>query len=389
MRLFLALAALLFAFCSPGAAQTSDWSIGALEGDARGFVMGAWKPLHAGEPLARNHVVETLGRLRVASGGDLLDFAPGSKLQLEGESYALVRLIQGAVEATVEAKPGRPFMVMTTFAQVATSGAAFSVVTQAYGATVVVRDGSVSVTDLTDRTTVEVKQGETLHLRAGRGAAPVATGVPISATPADLKAAAPAPAPVDPELANKILSLDHLSTGAIRPLTKAEAQMTDDAVEKLRQEKRKLNLAKPDPRAVAAVQAIERELLTGFQYEPEPWEDNFRWTEVEDGEVKLKPLWKVFARLEAPEAYEFWLLVCTSCLLLGLLATAITAKSGFGVLGSTTLVALGFALAILARDLWFRGGANVGIEPYLTLCMMLATMTAFLLGGVSVRHRFA
>jgi len=379
-RLFLAV---LLACGLNGAARAAEWSLSALEGDARSFVNGEWTALRAGDAIARDHLVESRGRLHVTQGGDTLDVAPGAKLRLEGETYRLVRLFEGSLGVTVEPDKARPFLLMTTFAQITTEGAGFDVTAEPFGATVAVREGVVEVTDLTNRALVDVKQGEILHLRAGRTNAPALAAAGNSAT----APTAPKPAPT-PEALTKISALDHLSTGAIRPAARGDARLADEALERLRDEKRKANLGKADPRTFAVAAAITRELLEGVKYEPEPWDDSFQWTEVENGELRLKPLWKIFAHLAAPESYEFWFLTFTLCLLLGALATTITEKSGFGVFGSTMLVILAFALAILVRDLLFRHGANISIEPYMTVGMMIAAMPALLLGGVAVRHRF-
>jgi uncharacterized membrane protein YeaQ/YmgE (transglycosylase-associated protein family) len=367
------------------AALAVDWSLTALDGEARSFGLGEWTALRVGDAIARDGVVETHGRLLATRGGDALDFAPGAKLRLEGETYVLVRLFEGSLAATVEPDKARPFMVMTTFAQITTEGAAFGVTAEPFGATVAVREGAVEVTDLTTHATVEVKQGQVLHLRAGRAGGLAASGYPALAATGDALADARAAPP--PEVLTKILALDHLSTGAIRPAARGDERLAEEALQRLRDEKRKAGLGKADPRTFAIAAAITRELLTGFEYEPEPWDDSFQWTTVENGEVRLKPLWKIFLHLEAPESYEFWLLAFMVCLLLGALAKAITDKSGFGVFGSTVLVMLAFALAILVRDLFFRNGANLSVEPYLTVVMMLTAMTAFLLGGVATARR--
>ena len=158
--------AVLLIFGLNGAARAAEWSLVALDGDARSFVYGEWKALRLSDAVARDHDVESQGRLSVTRDGDALDFAPGSKLRLEGETYVLVRLFEGSLDATIKPNKARPFLLMTTFAQVTTEGATFDVTTEPFGAVVAVREGEVEVTDLTTRVRVEVKQGQFLHLRA-------------------------------------------------------------------------------------------------------------------------------------------------------------------------------------------------------------------------------
>ena len=203
----------------------------------------------------------------------------------------------------------------------------------------------------------------------------------VSAPSGALAEATPAP-----ELSTKIVALDQLSTGAIRPVSKGDSRSDDETLARLRDEKRKASAGKADARTFAVAAAITRELFEDFQYEPEPWDNGFQWTQVENGERRLKPLWRIFSQVEAPEAYEFWSMVFVVSLLLGAFSTTITEKSGFGVTGSTMLVILAFALAILVRDLFLRNAANIAIEPYLTVGMMIAGMTVVLLGGVAARR---
>src|SRR5437763_11606466 len=115
----------------------------------------------------------------------------------------------------------------------------------------------------------------------------------------------------------------------------------------MHEEQKSATLGKADPRAVAAAARSTRELFSDFDVEVEPWDDSFQWTEVENGEVRLKPIWRIMLALGGAQSMEFWFLAFVTCLFLGSVASAIMEKSGFGLGGSTLLVMLAFATALL------------------------------------------
>ena len=75
------------------------------------------------------------------------------------------------------------------------------------------------------------------------------------------------------------------------------------------------------------------------------------------------------------------------CLFLGAISNAIMEKSGFGLAGGTLMVMAAFATALLIRDAFFRAGANLALEPFLSIGMMLCAMTLLLLSGVFAKLR--
>src|SRR5437763_9326869 len=155
----------------------------------------------------------------------------------------------------------------------------------------------------------------------------------------------------------------------------------------MHEEQKSATLGKADPRAVAAAARSTRELFSDFDVEVEPWDDSFQWTEIENGELRLKPLWRILLTLGGAEYLEFWFLAFVACLFLGAISSAIMERAGFGVFGSMLLVAFAFAFAILIRDVFFRAGANVAIEPFLSIGMMLGLMTTTLLSGAFAKQR--
>jgi hypothetical protein len=62
------------------------------------------------------------------------------------------------------------------------------------------------------------------------------------------------------------------------------------------------------------------------------------------------------------------------CLILGGVTNAVLQETGFGSLFNALLVMTAFAAAILVRDVFFRAGDNLALEPYLSMGMMLAAL---------------
>ncbi len=132
---------------------------------------------------------------------------------------------------------------------------------------------------------------------------------------------------------------------------------------------------------------IESDLLQGIDVDSEPLDDNFQWTEVEDGKVRLKPLWRIIVGLSGGEAYEFWALSIVVCTLLGALTSALMKDVGMGPVLNTAIIMLAFATAILVRDAFFRDASNITIEPFMSMGMMLGAMPLLLLGGAFTKFK--
>ena len=382
------------------AAKAQDWRIAEIAGTARVFASGEWASLHSGASLEPNAIVQTDsdGRLRLASAEIALDVAENAKFRIDGEASPLLRLFDGGLGVDASA----PVVVMTTYAAAETADADFALVAEPYGSTVAVRRGLVKVTDLTTRKTVELRDGQILKLRAGQAAVALTAPAGPQALATAQSVAAGRMGAEPPQ--TKIALLDRTSTGAIRPDAAANAiaalrasaparsgaasaRLAEEAADAVHEERGKAKLGKADPRAVAAAARISRELFRDIDVEVEPWDDSFQWTEVERGELRLKPIWRVMGALEGAQSVEFWFLVFVACLFLGAIANAIMERSGFGLVGTTLLVMAAFATALLIRDLFFRAGANLAIEPFLSLGMMLSAMTLLLLSGAFAKVR--
>jgi hypothetical protein len=61
--------------------------------------------------------------------------------------------------------------------------------------------------------------------------------------------------------------------------------------------------------------------------------------------------------------------------------------AGLGGFANTVIVMLAFAAAILVRDAFFRAGANIAVEPFMSIGMMLGAMPLLLLGGAFAKLR--
>ncbi|MDE3176741.1 MAG: hypothetical protein KGM15_11625 [Pseudomonadota bacterium] len=383
-----------------GAAYADDWRIVDVAGSARAFAAGAWAPLQAGAPLIPNAIVQTDGdgRLRLAGAGATLDAPADAKFRIDGDAAPLLRLFDGGLGVEASASLG----VMTTYAYAETADAAFAVVAEPYGSTIAVTRGLVKVTDLTTRKTMLLRDGQILRLRAGQ--ATLTLTAPVD-QPAMATAASAAAGRLDAEgLNTKIALVDKTPTGALRPDAAASAiaalrdsapnkngagsaRLAEEAADAVHEERRKAKLGKADPRAVAAAARISRELFRDIDVDVEPWDDSFEWTEMEHGEKRLKPIWRVMLALGGAQSLEFWFLAFVSCLFLGAISNAIMEKSSFGLAGNTLLVMAAFAAALGLRDAFFRAGANLAIEPFLSIGMMLSAMTLILLSGAYAKLR--
>ena len=390
---------LCFLFAA-SAAQAEDWRIVEVAGTARAFAAGEWTPLQPGATLTPHAIVQTQddSHVALARAGAALDVPAGAKFRVEGETSPLLRLFDGGLGVEASA----PLAVMTTYAAVETEGAVFAVVAETYGTTIVVQRGLVKVTDLTIRKTVLLHDGQILRLRPGR--ALVALSGPAD-QPAIATAQSVAAGRLDAEaLPTKIALVDKTPTGALRPDAAASAiaalrasapakngaasaHLAEEAADAVHEERRKAKLGKADPRAVAAAARITRELFQDIDVEVEPWDDSFQWTQVENGELRLKRVWQVVLALGGAQSMEFWFLAFVSCLFLGAISNAIMEKSGFGLAGGTLMVMAAFATALLIRDAFFRAGANLALEPFLSIGMMLCAMTLLLLSGAFAKLR--
>jgi hypothetical protein len=184
-------------------------------------------------------------------------------------------------------------------------------------------------------------------------------------------------------------ALDRSSLGGVGPAGKAKGdpKADRDAVDAARDFKGKPG--KASARDMATATAVTRELMQDPEYEVDPLDDSYQWTQVEDGVVRLKPIWRVIADLHGAERYQFWIIVAFACLGLGGLAGFALQNAGLGLTGNTLLVMTAFAAAILVRDLFFRSGGYIQSEPYLSLGLMLGAMPAFLLAGAAAKLRLA
>jgi hypothetical protein len=379
--------AALAVFCMCGAAR-ADWTIASLDGAARGFAQGEWSVLSSGEALSGDILVRSDARLRLAHGGDAFVLGPNGEIKLDGDDDAILRVFKGALGATVAATH-KPFLVMTSYAEIATEGATLGVVIEPYGATIAVRSGSVEVTELTSRNTAQVKAGEIFRVRAGQVGAPEpATGdepamAAADGAPGDAK---PAPAPARKRAATEIKTLDLIPTGAIRAPDRADALPAEATAGAPREVSRTVRIVDADPLAAAAEARIGREMFSDSNLEVAPWDPHFKWTEDEGGTVRLKPLWRVVAALDGPQATKFWFLAFLTCLFWGAYAAEIMDERGFGLIGSMALIAFAFAGAMLARDAFFR--ADVALEPILSVGLAVCAMLFVLLGGLLAKQSF-
>jgi hypothetical protein len=377
------------------AASAEDWSIQNVDGGVSMFTGGEWSPPLVGTNLPGNAVLQTKsdGRILVIRGADRIDLAPSSKLRVEGENPidSIARVFEGAIGVGEAASLGKRFMVVTPDASVQAKGAVFGVVTDARATTVAVVGGLVTVMNFATQKTVDVTDGQVLRILHGPAGIQDA---PPQDDPASL-AAREAAARLDPNAktatnsAATTADIDPKTLGALKDSQHqaSDAKMVEDAAAAAHEEKRKAKLGKADPKAVAAVRQIESDLLQGIDVDAEPLDDNFQWTEVEDGKVRLKPLWRIILGLSGAEAYEFWALAVVVCTLLGALTSALMKDVGMGPILNTALVMLAFAVAILVRDAFFRGASNIAIEPFLSMGMMLGAMPLLLLGGAFTKFK--
>ena len=381
-------AALLLFTLTAQATPSPAWEIFSLHGGARAFIGGEWATLDVADTPAYGAEIRTGadGHLALGRAGDILTAAPLAKFDLEGdETRVLTRIFEGEIAITATERPGERFLIMTSAASLLVKGAQLGVVADASSVVVSVRQGLVLATDLATRRTVEVRAGETY--RAQVGAAGTVEKTPTG--DAALKVAEDAAAGHASDSAGSTDPLDRVPTGTLSGgAARGDAKLAEDAAAAVHEQRRKAKLGKADPRAVAAVRSIERDLLQGIDVEAEPWDDDFQWTEMEDGEVRLKPISRIVFGLHGAERFEFWVLFVLVCVILGGLTNAVLQETGFGSLSNALLVMTAFAAAILARDLFFRAGANLTLEPFLSMGMMMAAMPVLLLSGAFAKMRW-
>jgi hypothetical protein len=388
LRFFAAM--LLFALTIP-AASAEDWKVLSLQGTGRAFAGGEWTTLEVGETPPNRATLRTGtdGRLVIGREGDVLSVAAISGIDIESdEARELVRVFDGAMGVVERDAPGKRFLVMTSSASLVPRGAEFGVVADATGAVVTVRSGLVEASDLATRRTVEVRAGQTFRALVGRA------GVVEKTEPADpalqaAKDAAERASSETGEAASAASGLDRIPTGAIPAGSgKADAKLVEDAANAVHEQRVRAKLGKADPRAVAAVERMERDLFQEIDVETEPWKDDFKWTETDAGEVVLKPISRIVAGLQGTESYEFWVLFILVCLILGGMTNAVLQEAGFGSLCNAVIVMTAFVAAVLVRDLFFRAGSNLALEPFLSMGMMLAAMPVLLLSGAFAKMRW-
>jgi hypothetical protein len=395
LRLF---AALWMLALSAGAASAQDWSVVFLQGAARAFTDGEWTALRVGDAAPKGGVLRTEvgSRLLIGREDDILSVAPLSKFDIEGDdARALVRVFDATIGVVEREAPGQRFIVMTSAAELVARGAEFGVVADAAGAAVSVRRGLVLATDLATRRTVEVRAGETFRVLLGRAGTVETTAKADPALKAAEDAAGGGPGGAA-SLADAAASgdatsskLDRVPTGALPgDGAKADPALVESAADAVHEQRRRAKLGKADPRAVAAVQSIESDLLQGIDVEAQPWDDDFEWTEMEDGQLRLKPISRIVLGLRGAERFEFWTLFVLVCLILGGVANAVLQETGFGSLFNALLVMTAFVAAVLVRDLFLRGGANLALEPFLSMGMMMSAMPLLLLSGAFAKMRW-
>jgi hypothetical protein len=390
--------ALLCLFPGLGAAWADDWSVQNVEGAVSVFTGGEWSAPKVGAELPANTVLQTAsdGRILILRGADQIDLAPSTKLRVEGDNPidAIAREFEGVIGVGETASIGKRFLVVTPDASMQAKGAVFGVDVDARATTVSVVRGLVTVTNFAAQSRVDVTDGQVFRiLRGPAGVQDTAPPNDLATTAAKEAAARVASAGAD----GKDAAASPRTTGEIDPKAvgtvkdsqrqATDARMAEDAAAAAHEEKRKAKLGKADPRTVAAVKQIESDLLQGIDVDTEPLDDNFQWTEVEDGKVRLKPLWRVILGLSGGEAYEFWALWIVVCMLLGVLTSALMKDVGMGPVLNTAIVMLAFAAAILVRDAFFREASNIAIEPFMSVGMMLGAMPLMLLGGAFTKFR--
>jgi hypothetical protein len=388
-------AALLSFGLLTGTASAQDWNVLSIQGSARAFTGGEWTALRVGDAPRKGVDLRTEAdsRLRIGSESDILSVAPMAKFDIEGDDgRALVRVFDATMGVVEREAQGKRFIVMTSAASLAAKGAEFGVVADANGAVVSVRSGLVLATDLATRRTVEVRAGQTFRASLGQAGTVEATAKDDAA----LKAAEDAVDHSAGQAAEAAASggaeasaLDRVPTGALPGgAGKADPKLAEDAASAVHEQRRKAKLGTADPRAVAAVESIERDLFQGIDVETPPWDDDFQWTEMEHGTVRLKPITGIVLGLHGAESFEFWVLFVLVCVILGGVTNAVLQETGFGPLFNALLVMAAFATAVLVRDLFFRAGANLALEPYLSMGMMMAAMPALLLSGAFAKMRW-
>ena len=394
LRIF---AALLCIALTTGAAREPDWKIVSLRGTGRAFTDGEWTTLSVGDVLPKGGELRTEAGARLLAGrdSDILSVAPMARFDVEGDGErSLVRVFDGAIGLVEHDEQGKRFIVMTSAAALVAKGAEFDVVANPAGAVVSVRRGLVLATDLATRQTIEVRAGETFRVQLGHAGTLEKT---VNADPAlraaeDAAGRADGTAPLADASASRQAEaggLDRASIGAIPGGgAKSDAKLAEKAADAVHEQRRKAKLGKADPRAVAAAERIESELFRGIDVETEPLADDFQWTEMEHGQLRLKPITRIVLGLKGAESYEFWVLLLLVCLILGGMTNAVLQDTGFGPLFNATLVMAAFAAAIVLRDLYFRAGSNLTLEPFMSMGMMLTAMPVLLLSGAFAKMRW-
>jgi hypothetical protein len=380
-------ATLLLLGLSPQA-FADEWKVLTREADARLFVNDAATPLRVGDAAPETAVLQVDAHVLLGRGDDALSLSPLAKLRFESANPpgAFVRLFDGGIGVVERDAPDKNFEVATADAIFAPKGAEFGVYADRTGTMLSVREGLVQATDLATHTTVDVRAGETFRaLRNLPATVQAVVGVdPATQAAHDAEHAAQ----MAPSLAAG--ELDRVPTGALPGSgAKGDPKLAEDAADAVHDQRKKARLGKADPRAVAAAERIERELWQEVDVESEPWSDDFKWTQVEDGEIRLKPISRIVLGLKGAEAFEFWALTGMVCLLLGGIMQSLMKEAGFGALGNAVLVATAFAAAIVVRDLFFRGGGAVEIEPFLSMGLMMGATPLLLLSGAFAKQRWS
>jgi hypothetical protein len=374
-----------------GAAHAEDWRVQTVQGQARLFSAGAWSAAQPGALLPPGAIVETGdgGRALVLRDRDSIDVAAAAKIRIEGDDAltTTVRDFAGVVGVSESAAENKRFLVMTAHASALAQGAVFGVVTDPHGTTITVASGLVSVTDLSRRSTVDLGPGQTARIRLGQAAALLAPAEADAASAAAHDAAARLQ-PGGPPIATETPG-DPRALGALKSDAKGanQAKAVDQATAELHELRGKAKLGKGDPKTVAAVGRMAEELMRDVDVETDPWNDDFKWTEVENGELRLKPIHRVVLGLSGSEALQFWTLALMISFILGMLTKSILKEAGFGMAMNTGLVMLAFIVAVLIRDAFFRAQEFIAAEPFLSLGMMIGAMPLLLLSGAFAKLR--
>lgn len=170
-QIFLA-AALLPAFIVAAAAD--DWKITRLSGDALVFHQGRWTQLRAGDVVADDAFVRTLGSgsLQFTRDRESIDVEPNTQIQIvdrKGKRFTTVRQYFGTVGVEANRENVKHFAVQTPFLAAVVKGTVFAVKTTARASTVAVTRGKVGVQSADHGSHADVSAGQTASVSAGHG----------------------------------------------------------------------------------------------------------------------------------------------------------------------------------------------------------------------------